>query len=186
MSESFSILVCKFPNKYIYIVTESKQFSAKLNLLVTKISTTTKTDNKMWWAPNRHRVWYRLNNELLTLETNHKLKIDTFLVCMCFISLPVFIFCSRFSLCCLLNESALRWFGSDGSQHIFPAKKKRVTLFRTIWNTNRKLPDGKVIMRLEFNNSSIQNGQGQQQQQQRKRNSYLKEMQCDAEPNRNR
>lgn len=123
MSESFSILVCKFPNKYIYIVTESKQFSAKLNLLVTKISTTTKTDNKMWWAPNRHRVWYRLNNELLTLETNHKLKIDTFLVCMCFISLPVFIFCSRFSLCCLLNESALRWFGSDGSQHIFPAKK---------------------------------------------------------------
>lgn len=52
-----------------------------------------------------------------------------------------------------------------------------------------KLPDGKVIMSFEFNNSSIQkNGQEQQQQQQKQqqkqqqqKTNYLKEMQYDAE-----
>lgn len=38
------------------------------------------------------RIWYRLNNELLTLETNHKLKIDTFVGVFFFIVFaPVFI-----------------------------------------------------------------------------------------------
>lgn len=61
-------------------------------------------------------------------------------------------FCSRFPLCCLLSACI------DGSHRtLFSLQNCNLILLYNM-KYDSKLPDSKVIMSHEFNNSSIQNG----------------------------
>lgn len=113
-------------------------------------------------------------------RTNHKLKIDTLLFLSRFRSHTLsFYFVLDFPLYCLFIKCSI----IDGSHSVFQ-QIVIVTLIPYNMKSDSELPDGKVIMSFEFNNSSIQNGQEyqQQQQQQQQRPNRTTWKKCNTTP----
>lgn len=145
----------------------------KLNLLVQpKISRNDKTAQRtqhrgaQMVIASSKRCFISIKQWVTNARTNHKLKIDTLLFLSRFRSLTLsFYFVLDFPLYCLFIKCSI----IDGSHSVFQ-QIVIVTLIPYNMKYDSELPDGKVIMSFEFNNSSIQNGQEYQQQSSSNRN----------------